>query len=252
MTYYTRNLERVEFVVTYACTGRCKHCSEGNHERVGEYIDGDIAAKIIHQLADNYDIKSVMTFGGEPLLRLDEVCKIHVAAYKKNIPNRQLITNGYFTKDLEKIELAARRLTDSGVNDLLLSVDAFHQEHIPLSPVLRFAQALKSAGVPIQTHPAWLVDKDAENPYNIETKKILKEFESIGISQSEGNMIFPSGNALIHLGEYFDFTKNQESPYKEDPEDIHSICISSNGNVLDGNIYNKNIMDIIKEYNPKK
>lgn len=251
MTQYTRNLDRVEFVVTYACTGRCKHCSEGNHEFVGDCIDGDIAAQVIYQLADNYHIKSVMTFGGEPLLRLDEVCKIHEAAYRKNIPNRQLITNGYFSKDVEKIKLTARRLANSGVNDLLLSVDAFHQEHLPLSPIMIFAQALKSLGVPIQTHPAWLVDKDTENPYNIETKKILKEFELIGISQSEGNVIFPSGNALINLREYFDLTIKQESPYKEDPEDIHAICVSPNGNVLGGNIYNKGITDIIKEYDPK-
>ena len=41
---YLRNLNKIEFVVTYACTGRCKHCSEGDHASCGERIDPKIAA----------------------------------------------------------------------------------------------------------------------------------------------------------------------------------------------------------------
>lgn len=29
MNEYIKNLNRIEFVVTRACTGKCKHCSEG-------------------------------------------------------------------------------------------------------------------------------------------------------------------------------------------------------------------------------
>ena len=39
-----------------------------------------------------------MTFGGEPLLYPETVCKIHSAAKEMNIPKRELITNGYFSK----------------------------------------------------------------------------------------------------------------------------------------------------------
>ena len=50
------------------------------------------------------------------------------------IPVRQLITNGFFSRDGDRIKEAAGRLAQSGVNNLLLSVDAFHQETIPLAP----------------------------------------------------------------------------------------------------------------------
>lgn len=67
-----------------------------------------------------------MTFGGEPLLCIDEVCEIQAAAQEMSVPKRQLITNGFFNRDEKKIREAALRLAQSGVNDLLLSVDAFH------------------------------------------------------------------------------------------------------------------------------
>ena len=51
-----------------------------------------------------YGIKSVMTFGGEPLLCPETVCEIHKAAKEMNVPKRQLITNGFFSKDYDKIK----------------------------------------------------------------------------------------------------------------------------------------------------
>ena len=39
MNQYLKNLNKIEFVVTYACTGRCKHCSERDHTACGERID---------------------------------------------------------------------------------------------------------------------------------------------------------------------------------------------------------------------
>ena len=132
MNQYLKNLNKIEFVVTYACTGRCKHCSEGDHTSCGERIDPHIAVDAVRKIAAEYDIKTVMTFGGEPLLYTDAVCAIMTAAKELNIPKRQVITNGYFSKNADRIREVAERLAACGVNDLLLSVDAFHQETIPL------------------------------------------------------------------------------------------------------------------------
>ena len=75
----------------------------------------------------------------EPLLYTDAVCSIMTTAKKLGIPKRQVITNGFFSKNTDKIREVAWRLAKSGVNDLLLSVDAFHQETIPLCVVKEFA-----------------------------------------------------------------------------------------------------------------
>ena len=252
MNKYLKNLNRIEYIITLACTGRCKHCSEGDHKGSGESIDKDAAVTALRKVAQAYPIKTVMTFGGEPLLYPETVFAIHAAARDLNIPHRQIITNGFFSKDHEKICSAAKGLAESGVNDVLLSVDAFHQETIPLEPVKVFAQTVRNAGVPIRTQPAWLVSVDADNPYNTKTREILAEFRDLGIEPNDGNVIFPSGNAIKYLSEYFDPDNPISDPYIEDEYDVRSLSFSENGDVLGGNIYKQDIYDIIKNYKPTK
>lgn len=139
MNHRFRNLTKIEFAVTMACTGKCKHCSEGDHDGFTEHIDAAVAAEAIKEICAHYNIKTVMTFGGEPLLYPDIVCTIHKTASDLGIEKRQLITNGFFSKRPDRIEYVVRNLKDSGVNDVLLSVDAFHQEYIPVDPVFSFA-----------------------------------------------------------------------------------------------------------------
>lgn len=249
MSRYFENLNKIEFVVTYACTGRCKHCSEGEHSSCGEQIDAHIAAEAVRKICAEYDIKTVMTFGGEPLLYPESVYEVMRVAKELNIQKRQLITNGYFSKNTDKICEVVRTLAECGINDLRLSVDAFHQETIPLDTVKIFAKEAKKHNIPIKLQPAWLVSLDDDNPYNKKTREILESFSDMKIPVGDGNVIFPEGNALKYLSEYFlgDIPKN---PYVEAPCDIRCISFSPNGDVLDGNVYKQDIMKIIKNYEP--
>ena len=249
MNKYLKNLNKIEFVVTYACTGRCKHCSEGDHEICGERINPQIAADAVRKVVSEYDIKTVMTFGGEPLLYTDAVYAIMGVAKELDIPKRQLITNGYFSKNTEKMREVARSLFECGVNDLLLSADAFHQQTIPLEVVRCFAEELLKIGVPVRLQPAWLVSPTHDNPYNRKTREILDSFGDMFIPEGEGNVIFPEGNAKKYLAEYF-AEALPENPYVEDASDVHCLSFSPNGDVLGGNVYRQDIMEIIKNYTP--
>ena len=247
MNPYLKNLNKIEFVVTYACTGRCKHCSEGEHTSCGERIDPQIAADAVRKIAAEYDIKTVMTFGGEPLLYIDAVYAIMTAAKELNIPKRQVITNGYFSKNADKIREVAERLAACGVNDLLLSVDAFHQETVPIDVVKKFAAEAKNCGIPIRLQPAWLVSATNDNPYNRKTREILDSFADMELPVGEGNVIFPEGNALKYFAEYFT-DELPENPYKDDPCNVKCISFEPNGDALGGNVYERDIMEIIKDY----
>ena len=249
MNPYLKHLNKIEFVVTYACTGRCKHCSEGNHTSCGERIDPQIAANAVRKITAEYDIQTVMTFGGEPLLYTDAVYAIIKTATELNIPKRQVITNGYFSKNADKIRDVAEWLAACGVNDLLLSVDDFHQETIPLDVVKQFAAEAKTCGIPIRLQPAWLRSAVDDNPYNRKTREILGSFADMEIPVGEGNIIFPEGNALKYLAEYFT-DELPENPYVEDPRDVRCVSFEPNGDVLGGNIYKNDIMEIIGGYAP--
>ena len=249
MNQYLKNLNKIEFVVTYACTGKCKHCSEGDHTNCGEHIDPVIAADAVRKIAEEYEIKTVMTFGGEPLLYTDAVYAIMKTAKELNIPKRQVITNGYFSKNNDKIREVAEQLALCGVNDLLLSVDAFHQETIPLCQVKQFAAEAKACGIPIRLQPAWLRSAVDDNPYNRKTREILDSFADMEIPVGEGNIIFPEGNALKYLSEYFT-DELPENPYVEDTSDVLCVSFEPNGDVLGGNVYERDIMEIIRDYAP--
>ena len=249
MNQYLKNLNKIEFVLTYACTGRCRHCSQGEHSSRGEFIDPDRAADVVKKVCQKYDVATVMTFGGEPLLHPDAVLAVMSAAREMNVPKRQLITNGYFTIDTDRMREVAQMLHAVGVNDLLLSVDAFHQQTISLSTVRAFALELKRCGVPTRLQPAWLVSREDDNPYNVRTREILDSLSDIGFAESEGNVIFPEGNAQKYLAEYFTDSV-PDNPYTDDPCDVKCLSVDPDGDVLGDNIYKTDVIDILDRYTP--
>ena len=212
-------------------------------------MDPSVAAEAVRKITAVYDIQTVMTFGGEPLLYPDTVCAVMNAAKEACVPKLQVITNGYFSKNTDRIREVAEQLATCGVNDLLLSVDAFHQETIPLDTVKLFAADLQKNGVRVRLQPAWLVSPTDNNPYNRKTRELLDSFRDMGISENEGNIVFPEGNARKYLAEYFT-DEVPENPYVEDPRDVKCISFSANGDVLGGNVYQCDIMKLIEEYEP--
>lgn len=246
---YLKHLNKIEFVLTNACTGRCIHCSQGEHSTHGECIDVKIATDAVKQVVKRYDIKTVMVFGGEPLLFVDTTCAILACASELSVPKRQLITNGFFTRDRGRMREVALRLAECGVNDLLLSVDAFHQQTIPLEIVHAFAEEVQQAAIPIRLQPAWLVSREDDNPYNRKTKEALSAFRDTGIPTGEGNVIFPEGNAIRYLSEYFTQVC-PENPYEENPYDVRCLSVAPDGSVLGGNLYERDILAIIDDYIP--
>ena len=247
MNAYLNHLEKIEFVLTDACTGACKHCSQGDHKKRGSCLDAELAAKAVADITSFYPIKTVMVFGGEPLLFPEVTARIMQAAKEARIPHRQIITNGYFAKDPTRMETVAKLLAESGVNDLLLSVDAFHQETIPLETVRRFALFAKEAGIPLRLQPAWLVHPESENPYNRITRSILNELKRDAFPESAGNIIFPEGNAKKYLAQYFT-DKLPENPYVEDPKNLRCLSVDADGSLLGQSLYEKSVLEIIRDY----
>ena len=78
----------------------------------------------------------------------------------------------------------------------------------------------------------------------------MRAFEPLRIPVGEGNVVFPSGNALQYLREYFDDDIVPFSPYDEDPRDLRTVSFSPNGDVLNGNVYRTDILKILSAYQP--
>ena len=258
-------LDRLEFFLTTHCSGRCRHCSAGGAyagKDGAHHVPPAAAAEAVRTLAALYPMQSVMTFGGEPLLYPEVACAIHRTASECGIPMRQLITNGYFSKDPSRIREVAAMLAEAGVNDVLLSVDAFHQETIPLEPVRTFAIALREVEMPrARLQPAWVVNEGFDCPENTRTREILASLADTGLPVHSGNDIFLAGNAAEHLAHYYPLAQVDmsqrcgEMPYTEPLTDVHCLSIEPNGDVtacsfVIGNLLREPLEVILAHYDP--
>jgi MoaA/NifB/PqqE/SkfB family radical SAM enzyme len=255
------NLNRIEFFITYNCTSHCDHCSvytNSIRSNCGP-IDINIAEKVIIEANDNYNINSVMTFGGEPLLYPELVYTIHKTAKKCGIPVRQIITNGCWSNTETRIDEIVSMIADSDVNNILVSIDCFHEKYLNYKIVKYSIEQLKrNTKANIKLHPVWLVNKDDNNTYNERTKKILMEFDYLKIPVSSGNILFPAGRAIENLSEYLPKPSKsltgtcKDQPYSDMPNNIESICIEPNGDIIAcnriGNIYENQLSKILNDY----
>ena len=255
--------DRLEFILTSRCTGRCRHCSVGgSHAGGSHHVPEAAAADAIRTLAAHYPMQSVMTFGGEPLLYPEVTCMIHRTAAECGIPRRQLITNGFFSKEEGRIREVAKMLAASGVNDVLISVDAFHQETIPLEPVRIFALALKENGMErLRWSPAWVVNEGFDCPENARTREVLESLADCGIPVHIGNDIFLAGNALEHLTQYYPSPCLRmedccgSMPYTEPLTNQTSLSVEPDGRVSVcgfsiGDLARESMTEIIARYDP--
>jgi MoaA/NifB/PqqE/SkfB family radical SAM enzyme len=260
-------LDRIEFVVTYLCNSRCMHCQLAEEERKLQprHADKVKSVDIVRKVGREYFPKSLMTFGGEPLLYPEIVCAIHQQAKREGIPIRDVITNGYWSSKLEEIEEIAHNLAKSGVNVVSISVDCFHQEFVPLKTVKKAATSAVKAGIErVCWNPCWVISKKHDNEYNRRTKAILHELGSLNVEESDGNIVQPKGRACLSLAEYLPPRttlpkgKCGEMPYTELLDSVKTISIEPDGRIAVcedfhiGNAYTTDIIDILENYDPYK
>jgi hypothetical protein len=258
-------LNRIEFVVTWQCNSHCKHCSViAKRIKKPVVISSALATKIVQQVTSVHPITSIMTFGGEPLLFLEVVSDIHRAAMASGIRRREVITNAGWPLSQNESHSIAFKLADSGVTNIAVSVDAFHQEHIPVDLVKRNVKALIDTGISVVWNPCWLVSETDNNSWNKQTREILDDLSDVGITVSEGNVVQPSGNSLNWLADFLPPRspnpegKCEDVPYAGRLDNITGISIEPDGSVMVckelsiGNAAATNILDILDNYDPSK
>jgi MoaA/NifB/PqqE/SkfB family radical SAM enzyme len=261
-------VKRIEFAVTYLCNSKCRHCQLSEEDARGKFpicIDKAKAVEITRKVGEKYSPRSIMTFGGEPLLYPEVVCAIHEEATRVGIPVRDVITNGFWSKRTEKIEQIAAKLAESGVNSVSISVDCFHQEFAPLRIVKKTAESLVKAGIAnVSWNPCWVVSKDHGNVYNRKTRAILKELENLPVRISGGNVAQPEGRAIVWLKDFLPLKikmpkgKCGDLPYTEPLDLIHTVFVEPDGRIsickelYIGNAFETDIVDIIENYDPFK
>jgi MoaA/NifB/PqqE/SkfB family radical SAM enzyme len=258
------NVERIEFIVTNRCNSNCRHCSIDKNKRKSKpaVVGIEPAKKIVKEVTSKYSPKSLMTFGGEPMLFPEVVCAIHRTARDCGIAKREIITNAGWQKSEDDSREIARKLAESGVTKMEISVDGFHREFISTVVVKQNVSKLLDAGISVAWNPCWVISKEHNNPWNTRTRTVLSELNCLPVPESKGNTVQPAGNALSFLREYLpEKTASpdghcEDVPYSSRPDRIKMISIEPNGDISIcrefsiGNAGKQNITGLLENYDP--
>ncbi len=252
------SLNRIEFLVTNRCTSKCRHCHVLPGIRTGTLTIAD--AKLAIDLAcQDYSIKSVLVFGGEPLLYPEMTCSIFEYATAKGIPAKSIITNCFWTRNHSRIDEICQRLRNSSVTDVMLSVDYFHQEWLDFEIVQYAIQKLSDLQFEnICLHPCWYESPTADNDYDVITRDYISKLSAYGIPTSNGNTLFASGNAALNYREKFRplqsiheiFCGNE--PYTGRPDRVDTLSIEPDATISICGQESMAITDFMTNYDPHK
>ena len=205
------------------------------------------------------NLESLMMFGGEPMLFPERAIAVFEKAHHLNIPRIEMITNGMWGKNKVEAREWAEKLKAAGLNEVYMSVDAFHAQYTPIEYPQNAALALLKTGIEgIKWNVAVVESVDAENIYDKETRQILKKLEPLGL---EANLvkIMPVGRAAKNLRDYFQHTSpggacEGEPLIGNKLTNPDSICIEPSGSVdicfhlAIGNAKESPLSRIISEY----
>jgi hypothetical protein len=136
-------MNRLLLQITYRCTSRCRHCIYCSNDKVGGALTAGDVERIIHQTRPR---ECVVFTGGEASLLPDVVISGIKVATSLGIES-WLNSNGSWGKDPGFAKEYSEALVTHGLARANISVDALHQEFVPVDSVLNAIRALQAAGV---------------------------------------------------------------------------------------------------------
>jgi len=166
------------FLVTHKCNAECKHCIYQSSPRQDALIRLEDVRRDLINLKSNWPVGTVCFSGGEPLLYFELLTNL-VREVKAQDITCAILTNAFWGENQSIARKYVGGLKDAGLDQMHISVDAFHQEFVPIDAVKGVIRVSKEAGIGhIAINAKSLGDPDMDNPYNRQTKVIYPHFSA--------------------------------------------------------------------------
>jgi MoaA/NifB/PqqE/SkfB family radical SAM enzyme len=131
----------------YRCNAKCRCCLWGELHSCGPNIDVAQACSWVDQACAIADLKLIGFSGGESFLYSKEMALIAAHAQREHGLVAAASTNSYWAYSRQRAIERLEPLYKVGLRQLLLSVDDFHQEYVPLARVKNALRAAKELGI---------------------------------------------------------------------------------------------------------
>ena len=196
-------LKGLDIILTYDCTGRCAHCCY----RAGPGADETLSVAEVEGYlvaAADQPLKWVLLFGGEPFLHYALLrASVALAAQLAGV---LVVTNGYWATNPDTARQLLAGLQEAGLDYILFSVDAFHQEHTPLERVAIGIDTARELGYrTVEVDNRCLGAPDEDNAFNRRTQAIMArlaercDLTGVNVIQGPARMV---GRAADELSPY--------------------------------------------------
>ena len=130
-------------VVNYACNAACRHCLYAcSPKRNSGYMSEDSCERICLLLQER-GIDTIHIGGGEPFLDFKSLLGVIRTVRRAGLNIEYLETNGFWASDEKRAVYYLGELKQAGAETLLISIDPFHVEYVPVESPLRLADICK-------------------------------------------------------------------------------------------------------------
>jgi MoaA/NifB/PqqE/SkfB family radical SAM enzyme len=119
----------IAILYSYKCNFQCKHCSVSAGPQHSEILSMDYVEKTIKEASEIASIQVVVATGGEPTLFPSHLEFLIRAASDLGLVTR-LVTNAWWARTLEAVRARIKRWRRLGLEELNVSFDDFHAEHL--------------------------------------------------------------------------------------------------------------------------
>ena len=155
-------------ITNYVCTAACRHCMfASSPDRPKDFITEEMSENIAKTLKKT-GTTSVHIGGGEPFMNFQALCSLIKALSKNGISIDYIETNAFWCKDDDFVKDRLETLRSLGVTSVMVSVDPFHIEFVPLERAIRLCVLLDQC------------DFD----YFVWKERYLRKFISIGLDRT--------------------------------------------------------------------
>jgi len=133
-------------ITNYVCTAACRHCVVASSpDDPKEFITEEMADRLGALLAEA-GTHSVHIGGGEPFMNFTALCSTISALARHGVYIDYIETNAFWCKDEKLIRERLAKLKSLGVDTIMISVDPFHIEYVPLERALLLREMLVECG----------------------------------------------------------------------------------------------------------
>lgn len=135
------------FITTYRCTAACSNCCFESSPRLKGGLGFSFMVRVIDEAIGNFPSLGLVVFtGGECFLLGEDLFSAIAYVAKKGLSSR-CVTNGYWATSERQAANIARKLRESGLNEINISTGEEHRQWVPMERVLWGTEACLKEGL---------------------------------------------------------------------------------------------------------